>query len=159
MDKYEYLEHVVTKNYALFVSVAQNIVKNRNDAEEVVQKSLLYVIEKYNADDKLIHNLPAYIIVTINSRALNFIRDKKRIRHCELNDIQDKRETISEDKEMYAGYIYDSMQITGNYDESKKIVDGVIRLVHKENLKVKLIDAESSLINLILIRSKEWKKR
>ena len=76
------LNKFLIRYYPLFFNTARRIVKTEDASSEVVQKSLLYIIEKI-VEEKDIHNLVGYTIVAIRCRALNYIRDKKRIIYLE----------------------------------------------------------------------------
>jgi DNA-directed RNA polymerase specialized sigma24 family protein len=93
------VEELVSENYELFVNVSKKIVKNRDDAEEVVHKTLVYIMGKV-IDGSPIRNLVGYTITGIRHRSLNYLRDKKKHIYLPNHEIE-VLETLGKIKEKF----------------------------------------------------------
>lgn len=80
------LGRAFTEHYAYFVSVAKKIVGNEEAAEEVVSKTMSYICRRITKKDQpeiRLDDCRAYICCAIRSRAINYLRDNKRVDHLE----------------------------------------------------------------------------
>ena len=84
------LDEFFTDNHSLFVAASKKIVGNTEAAEEVVQKTSLYIIQKVT-EDKEIRNLTGYMIVAIRSRSINYRRDIRKVKSLTDFDINSNK--------------------------------------------------------------------
>lgn len=76
------LDKLVRKHYQNWLAVAIKIVGNPEGGEEVVSKTLLYIVSRITSTTCVpvdIPNAAAYVTIAVRCRSLNYLRDAAKM--------------------------------------------------------------------------------